>query len=58
MSKYTEVLTEEERWAWEERDVDSYDEWVSRMIFIEIDELSTGKKVPRHRMNKKNPSEP
>jgi aspartyl/asparaginyl beta-hydroxylase (cupin superfamily) len=54
---YTDILTDEERMAWHDRDHISFYEWYSRWFKVTLDE-ARGIKTPRHRYNKENPHMP
>lgn len=53
----SEILTDEERMEWRERDEAGFWRWFTRMNHLDISEAQ-GEKVPRHRYNKKNPRMP
>ena len=59
----TDILTDDERMAWKDRDPEAFWEWFTRMNHVEFDEVDNELKhldrhVPRHRYNKKNPRLP
>jgi len=57
VTKSADILTDEERMAWHDRDNVEFYAWYARMVNVDISEAQ-GEIVPRHRYNKRYPHMP
>lgn len=48
---YINALTFSECGRWVDRDPEDFQNWTRRMMVVDVTELKTGRRIPRHRYN-------